>query len=447
MEDKFFSSYMKNHKTTPGIPGMAMNAPLALNTLKGQIGLELEMEGARLPREGHLEGTKAPVTGAYWQAINDGSLRGESREFILSTPCTVEELPVMASGLWDTFNLMGTRLNNSNRCSTHVHINISGKTVNEITSAIVLWGTFEEVLINWCGEERIRNHHALSTKDAVSLVNAWDHYLRTGSTGQFGRELKYSALNVLPIWEKGSLEFRCGPASNDPTLPVKWATFIHGFVKYVTDKYKNPEDIGHDLSERGGLAMFTDICKSASVEGFGAEVIGDLRRDAFDATAMDGFRNVQRLALGHPWSEWMPEINKEFIPNPFAKKIKTKAIRIDPGLRPVPDFVNEGADEDDIIPDEPRRDRVNPFGEPENDFIRRARATMAATRPRPVHRPAPGSVVEWIGGGGDRLNGTIGTVLGPYRADGDEVIGWYMTWHGLPARDNQWSLTENLRVL
>lgn len=438
MDDKFFNSYIETFKTAPGIPNdFQMNAPMATNVLVGTIGLELEMEGRPLPREGHLETVRGEETKAGWSAVTDGSLRGEAREFILTTPCTVKELPTLLNGLWDAFKVIGTKLNNSNRCSTHVHINVSGKTVNQLTSVIILWGTFEEALINWCGEERIRNHHALSTKDASSTIDAWDKLLRTGSTNQFGRELKYSALNVLPIWDKGSVEFRCGPASNDPVMPVKWATFINGFVEYATAKYLNPEDIAYDLSERGGHMMFLDICKSCSSEIFGEEVLKSYDRDQFDRLAMDGFRTVQRLALGYPWGDWLPVINRPFVPNPFAKPKKKTYLR-DPGLAP------------------PRRAHVL---EPDEEFDDMPEPQGEAPAPVRMARPWDAEPDEWVEappqrpiGVGSRVmytgraehvrpRGTLGTAIRP-----QGEVGWFVQWDH-DGRADSWTEMRNLRVV
>lgn len=329
MDDEFFSNYSKTFKKKEGIPGLQMNAPLAVNSLVGKIGLELELEGRRLPNEGYLEAIKGAKTKAGWRVVPDGSLRNGGMEYILSTPCVVEELKPMLDDLFKVFKLNNTVLENSNRCSTHVHINIGGKTVNEITSVIALWSTFEELLINWCGEERQTNHFALSTKDAVSLLQSWESFLRFGK-GNFAPGLKYSGLNILPIWDKGSIEFRTGAGSNDPEMPRVWATFLHYFVEYACRNYKNPMQIAYDMSERGGFSIFEAICEEASLPEFRTEVIGKLGVGEFDDSCIRGFRNAQAIVLGYPWDRWLELINKEFVPNPFSKKkssISTQPLR------------------------------------------------------------------------------------------------------------------------
>lgn len=323
--DTFFEQYKKSAEKDVGIPNFEMNRPLVTNTFKGTIGLELEIEATTaLPRDGALEHIFSPVTKAMWSSIQDGSLRGEAREFIFSRPCTRDEIPNMVNSLFTVFKDRGVRLNNSNRCSTHVHINMKNRTINQITSVIALWTVFESAFIAWCGEERTTNHFALSSKDTRSVVDAWNNYLRFGSFAGMGEDrhgLKYMALNILTLFTKGSLEFRCGGAANEPTRPITWATFLDHFVEVVCSKYINPSQIAYDLSERTGTVILEEICGKEFAPFF-KEVISAVPN--FNESCMEGFRVVQPIVLGYPWDVWLPLINREYVLNPFAKAPKVK---------------------------------------------------------------------------------------------------------------------------
>lgn len=319
-----------------GIPGVKMNIPMTQNTLPGMIGLELEIEGRGLARSCAHKGA---VSGSYWATVLDGSLRGEAREYILSTPCTPEEMPDLVHALYATFKEIGTTLRLSNRCSTHVHINMRGRTINLVTSAIVLWTMFEDVVIPWAGEERTTNHFCLSTRDApASLIPTWTSYLRSG-TGNFDRHnLKYTAFNVLPIFEKGSVEVRCGPVPTDANRVVTWATFCHSLIEY-SGRYDNPTLISNDLSERGAFEIFYDICKSPVLADFKNDIVQKAGGvDGFNQQVLEGFRRVQGLCSGFPWDDWLALINKTYIPNPFEGK-KARPPRFQPAQ--VPDELDE----------------------------------------------------------------------------------------------------------
>ncbi len=389
-QDEFFDSYKKSVKKKEGIPGFRMNKPLAINSLPGTIGLELEIECQNnLPRDDNLELIPAgKTTKARWLGVRDGSLRGNSLEYIFSQPCTREELAPLVKGLFDCFKNFKSKLDNSNRCSTHVHINMANKTINQLTSTIILWAIFEEALIDWCGEERKTNHFCLSMKDSSSLLVSWEAYLRTGGARVFDRNMKYSALNILPIFEKGSFEFRCGRASSDPVFPTTWATFLDTFVAFACNKYVIPSRIANDMSEQGAYEIFMDICKDAALADFKNDVVkmaGGV--DAFNDKCFKNFRNVQSLVLGFPWEKWIELIDKAYVPNPFEKEGKSMYLNRIPTLATAPRVGGTGA-----------RDRrgllVDPAEIIRDDVDRQAmeRVREALVNERPFREDPP---VEW----------------------------------------------------
>jgi len=320
----FMEEYEKQHLEVVCIPGIEMNRPYVPGaTIPGDVGLELEIEGNNLPTQGSLEKISGKTSGARWLAKTDGSLRGEALEYVLSAPCNIDEAEPMIVGLYDKFKTLGTALQLTNRCSTHVHVNMTGKKVNEITSAIALWTAFEEPLTLWAGEERVNNHFCLSAKDSnFGTVSAWRSFLRSGSA-RFGDNLKYSALNILTLQRFGSIEYRVMNASEDPARLVDWTKFIFTMTRYAGEQFNNPRTLLYAMSERGGQELFRDICDRAGVSRafvLGVEeTVPDIGR-----SVLEGFRRAQPLVAGFDWDSWMPEINKEYVANPFGSKKKGK---------------------------------------------------------------------------------------------------------------------------
>lgn len=320
-EDKFFDKYNKTKKKDEaGVPGITMNAPLVPRGKTGDIGIELEVEAANaLPRDAHIDGVVGKKSRAMWNAKHDGSLRGNAMEYVVSTPMFIDELPDMVNGLFGAFTKAKTKLDNSNRCSTHVHINVGGYTVDQLTAIIALWTTFEEALIVWCGEARLNNHYSLSSRNSVTMLETWENFLRRGQT-RFPDGLKYSALNLNTIWTFGSVEFRCGPAADNAETPIKWASFLYYLSKFAVEHYKNLYNLPRDLSELGGYQLFKNICDTSGTDVFFNEVTKGWTADEFNNLCLTGFRNAQTIVLGFPWDRWSEEINKEYVPQPFAKK-------------------------------------------------------------------------------------------------------------------------------
>jgi len=307
------------------IPNRKLNQPVVRRSQKGDIGLEFELEGVNLLANGYFDGLKGSASGAVWQAKADGSLRNGGREYVLSVPCVIGEVDHLVNGLFDRFKAHGSTIQLSNRCSTHVHYNVGGLKVNQITSIIALWYLFEEPLIKWWGTERLRNHFCLSSKDEEGTVEAWEAFLKTGFLPET-QGLKYSALNLLTIYTFGSIEFRAGGGVNNAKKALTWIKFLYSMCEYAKNTYPSPYQIAYDLSERGAETIFQAICNQC----FGNEDNSFFREvyetvDDFQMSCMESFRNAQPFVMGFPWDEWLEEIEKEFVPNPFVKEKAKKS--------------------------------------------------------------------------------------------------------------------------
>lgn len=318
----FFDEYKSKHKKPVGIPNLRLNRPYGKQSrYTGDIGLELEVEGLNLPTEGSIEHIQAPSNNAFWLPKRDGSLRN-GMEYVFNKPTKIEDIPFMVNRLWDIFKR--STLQNTNRCSTHVHINMKNRKINEITSVILLWTVFEEIMINWCGEFRIKNHHCLSALDSRGTIDAWNDVLTNGRGARdLPNGIKYSALNILTLHTFGSLEFRCGMAPNSPDEVISWTTFLYNLTQYAFNNYQDPYRIANDLSERGAEEMLEDICSYPQGEEFLESVKEKFKQRysevSLNEVCMKGFRNCQDLVYNYPWLEWGKEINKVYVPDPFTR--------------------------------------------------------------------------------------------------------------------------------
>lgn len=333
------------------IPSRSLSAPLVSVNKKGEVGLELEIEASRMPTEGDCATIIAPSTKAVWRGKADGSLRGENLEYVLSRPIMASEVPHMIHGLYDKFSSHRMRWNLSNRCSTHVHVNMGGKKINELTSIIALWTTLEDILVRWCGEERTSNHFCLTARDTDVNIVAWNNLLTKGNLS-LPDGCKYTALNLKTLLRFGSFEFRTMRASEKPEPIVDWAKFVHGLCSYASNNYQNPQFLANSLSEIGGQQIFVDICRSAGVSDKFIEEVFELSPN-FHAETMEGFRRAQSLVQGFPWYNWMETINKKHIPDPFSKTRAASWFTIEePDNAPMPRRARAVPAEPAVHPDE-----------------------------------------------------------------------------------------------
>jgi hypothetical protein len=322
--------YNKNHAVI--CPGYDINLPCYdAGRVEGDVGIELEIEGANLPAQGTL--LVEPIASkskGVWVVKQDGSLRG-GLEYVTSGAIYVSEVREMVSGLFKAYNKAGSRINNSNRCSTHIHVNVSDLKVNQINSAIALWITFQKCLIEWNGIERVSNHYCLSSRDEEAMLEAWVDYLRNGNRPGRGHRdgVKYTALNIIPIWTQGSLEFRCGGRPDDEDHIVWWAKICNAIVRYAAENFQNPMELGYALSEQGPEQLLRRVLDRASLgERTTDRIYNELTENGtLHVDAMNDFRDVQYIVYAFPWDSLMERINSEHIPNPFADKAKQNKAR------------------------------------------------------------------------------------------------------------------------
>lgn len=324
-------------RKTPGIPNRKLNAPVRNTSYKESLGIEIELEGTNLPTAGYLDAIVSS-SGAAWSVKQDGSLRG-GLEYVLSKPCDSGEVDYLVRGLFNVFEQRKTKLALSNRCSLHVHYNVGGLKVNSLTSVIALWTVFEEPLLRWWGDARYKNHFCLSSKDESANVKAWQSFLTDGRLPE-ETGLRYTALNLVAIKKYGSVEFRGGGGVDNPDKAIVWIRFLYALCEYAKAKYNNPQELAYDLSERGALTIFLDIC-GEEFETFGREVVTTV--EEFDRCCAESFYNFQPILFGFPWADWLQEINKEYVPNPFENgQGKTKTRREPDPV--VPQWVTTGPD-------------------------------------------------------------------------------------------------------
>lgn len=176
--------------------------PLIVGT--NLAGVEIELEGitARAPRFN------------YWTAKGDGSLRNRGMEFVCSSPWGGRDLYNAAIEIdgW----LFTAQPEDTWRCSTHVHVDVRDMTVPQLKRMILAYAVYERILFKCSGFHRYKNNFCVALGFAQELVTtlsgAWhlnDSQFISRLTGSWD---KYSSINMLPINQFGSVEFRISEA-------------------------------------------------------------------------------------------------------------------------------------------------------------------------------------------------------------------------------------------
>jgi hypothetical protein len=237
----------------------------------------------------------------------DGSLRGESIELVLKAPAPRHLVPVRLKKMKEMVE--GCVIKDTGRAGIHIHVNIQELTPREYTQFLVLYLIFEEVLVDWCGNDRVGNLFCLRASDANyglqiirSIIQSWA--FRDLDTDN----IRYASVNLKATATYGSIEFRALRSTVDTDVIQTWVDILLN-LKDEAKKYESPPDIVEELSVLG-------------VEGFFNKILGDFNIPFDHMQVMSGVRNAQYIAYcRNDWSCLMNDDKKApLVPNDIVPK-------------------------------------------------------------------------------------------------------------------------------
>lgn len=180
------------------------------------IGIEVEVENFANPN-GSLN--------KVWTMIEDGSLRNNGVEFV-SKPIPANYAPACLQYLMHSY--LSSDVCFSPRTSVHIHLNVQDLTLPQVQDILMLYTVYEKLFFKFTGRGRARNVYCvpLSDCDLVGgMIEKGYDRVRTWS--------KYTSLNVLPMQEYGTIEFRHMHGTNDVAKLSTWINLICKLKEYV----------------------------------------------------------------------------------------------------------------------------------------------------------------------------------------------------------------------
>ncbi len=249
---------------------------------KGDVGVEIEVEGRRLP------------TGVqrYWEFTQDGSLNHDiGLEYVLKKPQSMGFVRCALKHFDYECKRMNTTLHDSIRAGVHIHINIQDLTKTELFNFIVLFLVWEEALVRYCGSNREGNLFCLRTRDAQYLLHSLMDIAANGTlTNFYDDDFRYAAMNVKAIIEHGSLEFRSMRSTRDTKAIGDFAEMLLN-LREKAKTYRDPRDIVNNFS---GVTP-----DEFARECFGSQAHHLLTQHDLDETTMRGVRFAQDVAYAY----------------------------------------------------------------------------------------------------------------------------------------------------
>lgn len=254
------------------------------NNYTGEVGIEIEVEGRQLPGQ----------PASYWQLAQDGSLRGESGEYVLIKPAARDNVAKYLNYLDKQFKKHETKLNMSPRTSVHVHINMNKQTLVDCYTYIILYLIFEDLLVDYAGPNRVGNLFCLRARDAEMLIDELTKYVRTKNWAPDPAQLRYTSVNICAIQKFNSVEFRALRGTMDQDVINEWVEILLA-LKDAALTYHNPQEIMQDFSLLGPSEFIRKILPNHWRKF--------TRKDGWENIIWESLRLVQEIAYASNWEQ------------------------------------------------------------------------------------------------------------------------------------------------
>lgn len=266
--------------------------PIAYTPDDQLIGVEIECEGKFL----FTTPTK------YWLAKGDNSLRPvdghQPVEYVLSNPLSRSDLDKALNYLLARIQKTST-LSLSQRCSVHVHLNCQNLTMKQVITFVCAYLTLEELLVEWCGEERVGNLFCLRAKDAHHFVKVIEDCIRNDSYSPMGSDnVRYTSCNVAALGKFGSVEFRSLRGVVDKPIISTWVDMLLKLRERACDM-TDPRVLV-DVFTKLGPKKYLKFMLGDNAELF-------LKRPDYDKIIWDGVRLIREIAYASEWAPPLPE--------------------------------------------------------------------------------------------------------------------------------------------
>lgn len=242
------------------------------------MGLELEME-------------QFPAYDTGFGGVNfvpDGSLRNGGIEGVTQPIVHAQMIPFLEA-FYKKFGISSK--NYSERCSTHVHVNVQNLPFDTIASIVLVYQTVERLLFNFIGHDRVNNIFCVPWYESGLSYKLVNKLCVPGDCSRaVTRWQKYTALNLIPVHEKGTMEFRHLPGTCDTEYIARWLRLIARMFSYA-------EKTGVKELQKIILAMNTISNYSGWLESVFEEDVVLLTNSDYQALLSKGVTDSKLMVL------------------------------------------------------------------------------------------------------------------------------------------------------
>jgi hypothetical protein len=287
------------------------------------LGVELEIERCPQRQDWYQNELRA----AIWTVDTDGSLRppGSSFEFI-SKPLESAHMLAELQSFFDK-----TKFGNesySDRTSVHLHANVTDFTQSQLANLALVYTIVEDTFFDFVnyykaptpeGYSRDTNLYCIPWNQCRMNFGLVNNIFAQGGNA-FRNWQKYTALNLIPVVEQGTVEFRHMHGTNDMEKLTKWINMI-GCIMGFAKK--------HDFDDV--VRTVKTLNDTSAYQQFFQAVFGDYvsYQDTHHRTLAEGVINAKYALIN-----WEKNKGKKAAPPETVEAIQADAVaRLEARLR------------------------------------------------------------------------------------------------------------------
>lgn len=215
----------RSNYTVPETPSPHINHPF-------RAGIEIELEGLDLDMD------RIPVS--HWHVTGDGSLRNNGYEFVTRGGLANTDLQEALESIHEYLSEIGFSV--SERCSTHIHVDMTDMKPQEVVNFVCLSIMLEHVLFRMFGNTRTANTFCVSTDNGTSNYDYMVDSVLNPPSIVDQRWSKYAAIGLKRIRDLGTVEFRMFSAVTEPEQYYRILNLLFA-MKQQAKGMSSPADI------------------------------------------------------------------------------------------------------------------------------------------------------------------------------------------------------------
>lgn len=265
----------------------------AIDPVDADLGIEIEVEGENLPTS----------VGNLWRVDRDGSLRGESYEYV-SVPIKYEKLDDTLNQLEAAYKKSRSNVHESIRAGVHVHRNVQDFSAVQLFNLAVSYFAIEDLLMKWAGESREGNHFCLRAKDGEFVLFQLQRVADTRLIKYLNTDtIRYCSLNLFSLFKYGTVEFRGMRGTADLSAIKLWTEMLYSLTEN-SKRYSDPLDIIMSMSGSGEDAflrtLLPDHHRLVSFDGYENNIRESIRRLQFVANTTNWSEFESKIKVTKP---------------------------------------------------------------------------------------------------------------------------------------------------